>query len=98
MPARHELATSRWSWLAIIPTCLAKIGIVVPARGDCGLGGHFASKARHGGSRRGYRQPAAHGRLQFLEFRQRQLTPKPPTAPGSPTTAATWPSGTTRTR
>jgi hypothetical protein len=33
MPARHELATSRWSWLAIIPTCLAKIGIVVPARG-----------------------------------------------------------------
>src|SRR6185312_7361837 len=29
MPARHELATSRWSWLAIIPTCLAKIGILV---------------------------------------------------------------------
>lgn len=60
------------SWLAIIPTCLAKIGILVPARGDCGLGGNFASKARHGGSRRGYRQPAAHGRLQFLEFKQRQ--------------------------
>src|SRR6266550_3366585 len=55
MPGRHELATSRWSWLAIIPTCLAKIGILVPARGDCGLGGYFASKARHGGSRRGYR-------------------------------------------
>ena len=53
MPARHELATSRLSWLAIIPTCLAKIGILVPARGDCGLGGNFASKARHGGSRRG---------------------------------------------
>ena len=51
MPARHELATSRSSWLAIIPTCLAKIGILVPARGDCGLGGNFASKARHGGSR-----------------------------------------------
>lgn len=34
MPARHELATSRLSWLAIIPTCLAKIGIVVPARGQ----------------------------------------------------------------
>ena len=31
-----------------------------------------AAKARHGGSRRRYRQPAAHGRLQFLEFRQRQ--------------------------
>ena len=28
MPARHELATSRLSWLAIIPTCLAKIGSV----------------------------------------------------------------------
>src|SRR6185312_7501026 len=26
MPGRHELATSRLSWLAIIPTCLAKIG------------------------------------------------------------------------
>jgi hypothetical protein len=50
MPGRHELATSRLSWLAIIPTCLAKIGIVVPARGDCGLGGNFASKARHGAS------------------------------------------------
>jgi hypothetical protein len=49
MPARHELATSRWSWLAIIPTCLAKIDILVPARGDCGSGGNFASKARHGG-------------------------------------------------
>jgi hypothetical protein len=36
------------------------------------LGGNFASKARHGGSRRGYRQPAAHGRLQFLELKQRQ--------------------------
>src|SRR5436309_13844693 len=70
MPARRELATSRFSWLAIIPTCLAKIGIVVPARGGCGLGGYFASKARHGGSRRGYRQSAAHGRLQFLEFGQ----------------------------
>ena len=33
MPGRHKLATSRLSWLAIIPTCLAKIGIVVPARG-----------------------------------------------------------------
>jgi hypothetical protein len=52
MPGRHELATSRLSWLAIIPTCLAKIGIVVPARGDCGLGGNSASKARHGGRRR----------------------------------------------
>jgi putative spermidine/putrescine transport system ATP-binding protein len=72
MPGGHKLATSRWSWLAIIPTCLAKIGILVPACGDCGLGGNFASKARHGGSRRGYRQPAAHGRLQFLEFKQRQ--------------------------
>ena len=72
MPARHKLATSRLSWLAIIPTCLAKIGIVVPARGGCGLGGYFASKARHGGSRCGYRQSAAHGRLQFLEFGQRR--------------------------
>ena len=54
MPGRHELATSRLSWLAIIPTCLAKIGILVPARGDCGLGGNFASKARHGGSRRAF--------------------------------------------
>ena len=57
MPGRRELATSRLSWLAIILTCLAKIGILVPARGDCGLGGNFASKARHGGSRRGNRQP-----------------------------------------
>jgi putative spermidine/putrescine transport system ATP-binding protein len=57
MPGRRELATSRLSWLAIILTCLAKIGILVPARGDCGLGGNLASKARHGGSRRGNRQP-----------------------------------------
>jgi hypothetical protein len=38
MPGRHELAISRLSWLAIIPACLAKIGILVPARGDCGFG------------------------------------------------------------
>src|SRR6185437_8481794 len=46
MPGGHKLAISRLSWLAIIPTCLAKIGILVPARGDCGLGGNFASKDR----------------------------------------------------
>ena len=46
MPGGHKLATSRLSWLAIIPTCLAKIGILVPARGDCGLGGN--TDARHG--------------------------------------------------
>jgi ABC-type Fe3+/spermidine/putrescine transport system ATPase subunit len=67
MPARRKLATSRLSWLAIIPTCLAKIGILVLARGDCGLGGNFASKARHGGSLRGNRQPAAHMREGRLE-------------------------------
>ena len=50
MPGRHELATSRLSWLAIIPTCLAKIGILVPARGGLWSGRDFASKAR-GGSR-----------------------------------------------
>jgi hypothetical protein len=38
MSGGHKLATSRLSWLAIIPTCLAKIGILVPTRGDCGLG------------------------------------------------------------
>ena len=57
----QEEALSIADRVGVIPTCLAKIGIVVPVRGDCGLGGHFASKARHGGSRRGYRQPAAHG-------------------------------------
>ena len=50
MPGRHELATSRLSWLAIIPTCLAKIGILVPARGGLWSGRDFASKARHGAS------------------------------------------------
>ena len=38
MPAGHELATSRLSWLAIIPTCLAKIGILVPASRGLWLG------------------------------------------------------------
>jgi hypothetical protein len=33
MPAGRKLATSRSPWLAIIPTCLAKIGILVPVRG-----------------------------------------------------------------
>jgi hypothetical protein len=62
MPGGRKLATSRLSWLAKIPTCLAKIGILVPALGTV-VWGNFASKARHDGSRRGYRQPAAHGRL-----------------------------------
>jgi putative spermidine/putrescine transport system substrate-binding protein len=45
MLAGHELATSRFSWLAIIPTCLAKIGILVPVCGDCGVGGKL--RVRH---------------------------------------------------
>jgi hypothetical protein len=45
MPARHNLATPRLSWLAIISACLAKIGILILARGDCGLGGNL--RARH---------------------------------------------------
>jgi hypothetical protein len=45
---------------------------VVPACGDCGSGGKFASKARYGGGRRGGRQPAAHRRLQLVGFEQRE--------------------------
>ena len=44
MPGRHELATSRLSWLAIIPTCLAKIGILVPARGGLWFGREFCEQ------------------------------------------------------
>src|SRR5437773_7618886 len=33
MPGGAKLATSRWSWRAIIPTCLAEIAILVPVRG-----------------------------------------------------------------
>jgi hypothetical protein len=44
MPGRHELATSRLSWLAIIPTCLAKIGILVPARRGLWFGREFCEQ------------------------------------------------------
>ena len=60
MPARHKLATSRWSWLAIIPTCLAKIGTLGPrARGlwfgnptqaSAAFSAVFASALANGGS------------------------------------------------
>src|SRR5260370_41839926 len=73
MPGRHELATSRLSWLAIISTCLAKIRQLGPRPpGTVVWEGYLASKARHGDSYRRCRQPAAHRRLQFLDFEQRR--------------------------
>jgi len=62
-----------------------------PAQGP----GPRAGRARHGHRVRGQGRPAGHPRpVQGGELGQHPLTPRPPTAPGSPTTAATWPSGT----
>jgi hypothetical protein len=72
VPARHGLATPGLRWLAMISTCLAKIRRPVPASGDCGWEGNFASNACYSGKRRGCRQSAAHRGLRFLEFKQQQ--------------------------